>query len=227
MNIKIDPKIAEIHGSVKIAYLVISGIVVSKTPPREKKIARIIEAELRSQFNEIDFTSDFYIKEWLAFASQMRIEKPELLPAQIGLIKNILLGRDIPKINNVVDAGNIIAAKFRCPVGIFDLSTLGKDVTLRKAGAGERYTPMFELESTELLQGEVVYADEMGIFSRYSKDSDRTKITELTDTILCVIDGTNGIFSEHLLNARTELAQLLKEVAGDDLKIESDLVIAK
>jgi DNA/RNA-binding domain of Phe-tRNA-synthetase-like protein len=226
-SVTIDPEIAVKYGGVKIAYLFIDGVKIVKTPPREKKIARNLESEIREHFRSVKLESDGNLRDWMCLAEKMGVIEEHLLPAQIGLIKSILAGRDIPKINNVVDAGNIIAAKYRCPVGIFDAAGIVSNICLRIAKKDEEYLPMFSSHNVKVLSQEIVYSDQLGIFSRYSKDADRTKITDHTNSIFCVIDGTDSIALSHIIEARDELASLIKEIAGEIEPIVSNFVIAK
>lgn len=222
----IDSKVAEKFGSIKVGYMFIDNIAVIKTPPREKKLARQVEATIRERLQSKNLLEETKILEWTALANKMGISEEDELPANIGLLKSINSGRDIPKINCVVDAANIIAAKFCCPVGVFDANALHSEITLRIATAGENYLPLLGDKNIEVHEGEIVYSDSQGIFSRYCKDADRSKVTEQTTSLFCVVDGTNETPAEYVEQVRNELSDLLKEVCGQSISIVSGLAIA-
>lgn len=163
-KVSIDPKIEKKFSAIKIAYLFANNISVIKTPPREKKIARQVEANLRAAFSMETLENDINIKEWIEVAENMAITSEDDLPAHIGLVRRIISGRDIPKINNVIDAANITAAKYRCPVGVFDANEIVSDITLRFAEKGESYVPLFAEKAIAVNEAEIVYADQKGIF---------------------------------------------------------------
>jgi DNA/RNA-binding domain of Phe-tRNA-synthetase-like protein len=217
--VKIDEMVAQSYGAIKIAYLIARNIQVIPTPPREKKLARKVEVDVRTKFTIVNFQEDPLISSWFELAKKMGISSDDDLPAQIQLLRRILSRYDIPKINNVVDAANITAAEFKCPVGAFDFDNLQGNVTLRLAKAGEVMKPLFASSMIELPEGEIVYADEAKVFSRYSKDADDTKITDVTKNIFCVVDGTKQIPAEHITKARDSLDSILRDVCGNAISI--------
>jgi DNA/RNA-binding domain of Phe-tRNA-synthetase-like protein len=223
----IDEHVAQSYGAIKIAYLIARNIQILPTPPREKKIARRVEADARSKFTSQTLPEDPLLGSWLDLARKMGITNDDELPAQIQLLRRIISGKDIPKINNVVDAANITAAEFKCPVGAFDFDKLQGKVTLRLARAGESMRPLFSSSAIEIPEGEIVYADVDKIFSRYCKDADETKITESTKNIFCVVDGTDQTPTEHVIRARDSLAILLRDVCGNETLVEEGLVIGR
>jgi DNA/RNA-binding domain of Phe-tRNA-synthetase-like protein len=191
MNNKL-PEFLEISGEirsrfpgVKVAYLLLHNAQVISTPPRQKKRARAAESELRSSFDKESILSEPNIASWIALYRSMSLDITEIRPAQLELALNVLRGKNIPKINNIVDAANMLAIITKCPVGAFDLDHLVPPVTLRLSTSGEIYVPLFCSEAETVPPGEIVYADNEGIFSRYSKDADRTKITEDTQNVFC------------------------------------------
>lgn len=225
-TIKIEKEVLNKFGCIKIAYLLIEGVNIEKTPPREKKIARKIESEIREEFRNKNFEDESNINTWISFSNKMGNFEEEFYPAHIGLVQRILSGRDIPKINNIVDAGNIISAKYKCPVGIFDSDKISDKISLKISDGNELYIPILSENEVKIATGEVIYSDGVGVFSRYSKDADRTKVTDNTKNLLCVIDGTDLISAEYILAARDELLSLIKEVCVSELKIYSNIILA-
>ena len=118
----IDPAVVKLYGDVKVSYLLITGFDVLPTPPRLKKVARKVEQEFRDQFKTPD-DSDL-LQSWKRLGRDMGLTDSDDFPAPRALVETILLGRNIPKINCVVDAANITAIKYQTPVGVFDADKL-------------------------------------------------------------------------------------------------------
>ncbi len=218
-SVTINADVVARYGEIKIAYLLAANIRVAATPPREKKLARQVEAELRASLAADNLEADAVLSSWLRLSQAMRIQSAADRPAQLQLISRILSARDIPKINNIVDAANITAAQYRSPVGVFDLDKLEGPIRLRLAQPDDVMIPLFAPSAVSLVSGEIVYSDNTGVFSRYSKDSDRTKIENETRNLFAVVDGTASVGAEYLATARDALAKLLEDVAGPDLMI--------
>lgn len=222
----IDSAVTRQYGDVRLSYMLIAGFTVSPTPPRMKKIARKIEQELRESLGKPDDSET--LRSWKNFAQDMGLNRPDDLPAPRALVEDVLRGRNIPKINGVVDAANITALKFQSPVGVFDIDTLHAPITLRLARNGEGIVPIMASAEVRCMPNEVVYSDRDRIFSRYSRDADFSKITERTQNILCVVDGTNEVPREHILRALNFLESLLVEVGNDGwtCQVRGDAVVA-
>jgi DNA/RNA-binding domain of Phe-tRNA-synthetase-like protein len=225
-TLTISHNLALKYPGLKVSYAVLEGLNVLPTPPRLKKQARASEKEIRDAFSGKGIDSDAIIDSWKQLANRMHISDSDSLPAQIGLIARVLGGREIWKINNIVDSGNIVALKSRSPVGMFDYDKICDYIALRESALNETYIPLLASQSEIVTVGEVVYSDSAGIFSRYCKDSDRTKITESTVRILTVIDGTPEVSIDTLEHAKAFLLDLIKLTCPNLVVLQSDTVVA-
>lgn len=211
---------------VKVHYLVYENITVSSIPPRVKKQARRIEAELNERHTIATIRDDPIILSWISLYQEMGIDADEIRPACYESAYNILTGRNIAKINNIVDIANITMAKFLFPVGAFDFGNIEGDISLRISQKGENYVPLFSSEEEEIPEGEIVYADSKGIFSRYSKDADRTRIRDETKTVIFVIDGTKDVSDVQLSDCARFLGGMVADIITDAKLIENKFVCA-
>lgn len=127
-----------------------------------------------------------------------------------SLIRRILQGKDLYKINNVVDTNNLISIETGYSVGSYDLEMVQGDISFRTGKEGEKYQGIGkELINLENLP---VFADEIGSFGSPTSDSTRTMITEKSKNILTILISFNGI---NELEKSLSLAQLyLEKYAG-------------
>ena len=225
-DIIITPEVAARHPGTKVAYLQVRGVKVTTTPPREKKLARKAEALLRNRLTHETILNNPIVVSWYELYDQMGLDTRIVRPAQVDLALRVLAQRDIPKINNIVDAANIVALSSMCPVGAFDLGRMTDPIMLRLSSEHESYMPLFTDSPEVVPQDEIVYADANGIFSRYSKDAHRTRISEDTTSVLFVIDGTSVVAKETLLQAREQLDAIVRDVGGEAVTIEFGYVEA-
>lgn len=214
----IDPSVRATYGDVKLAYVLASGLVVGQTPPRLKKIARAVEADVRADAQVDDGKQR--LDDWAQLAQNMGLTQSSDLPAPHALVRDVLRGRTIPKINFVVDTANIVALKFMTPVGVFDLDALEPPISLRLARNGEEITPIAADAPVACVNREIVYAERSRVFSRYSRDAEFSKVTDQTTRILCVVDGTPEMSARHVLEAAEYLVALLRDVAGESFTVE-------
>ncbi len=108
-----------------------------------------------------------------------------------ALIRRILQGKGLYKINNVVDTNNLISIETGYSVGSYDLEKLQGSINFRIGKDGEKYQGIGkEMINIEKLP---VFADDIGAYGSPTSDSTRAMITEETKEILTVLISFNGI----------------------------------
>jgi DNA/RNA-binding domain of Phe-tRNA-synthetase-like protein len=215
-NITISDDLKNRYPGIKFGYIITNNIVVQEENDKLEKIKRNIEKEIREKELEY-YKNDGNIKGWLDLFREMELNPNKTPPAQYALIKRIIKGNPIPKINTIVDIANVMAAKSRLPVGAFDIEHIKDKIELRLSMSGEKFHPLFSDEFEEVPPNEVVYSDSEKIFSRYSKDCDETKITDKTKSVFFVIDGTKDTPSEEISKYLDLLENLLKDVSNANI----------
>ena len=110
---------------------------------------------------------------------------------------------------------------------MFDLDGIDGRVELRPACPGESVRPMSRAAEVPLEPGELVYADSTQVFSRYSRDAERTRVTGATTSILCLVDGTPVTPVEHVQEALGALTVLLHDVGGPGFTVEFEILVAR
>jgi len=106
-----------------------------------------------------------------------------------SLLRRIVKGKGLYKVNNIVDINNLVSIISRNSVGVYDLDKIKGDVIF-KIGGNEIYEGIgrgiINIENIPLLY------DELGPFGSPTSDSTRTMIGETTDRILVNIISFKG-----------------------------------
>lgn len=107
-----------------------------------------------------------------------------------ALMRRLVKGLGIYRINTAVDANNLISLATGHSVGMFDADKVVPPVTFRRAGPGETYDGIgrgpLNLEALPVL------ADAEGPFGSPTSDSERTKVTLATRRLLVTILAFDG-----------------------------------
>lgn len=214
-EIDVGDKLAERFPGQKVAYAFAEGIGVRSTPSELETMLSDLESETREAFREKPLDSHPSLESWLTIAAQTGMLELGEKPAPIGLLERFQENQHFPKINSVVDVTNLIAVKYLTPVGAFDLDSLRGEVRLRLSEEGEVMIPLFKDEPDMIPEGEIIYSDDEGPFSRYSIDADRSKISDSTTDVLFVVDGTTHHELSEIENARDELMNLVARFSGE------------
>ena len=132
-----------------------------------------------------------------------------------ALLRRILQGKPVYRINNVVDINNLISITSYYSVGSYDLDKLSGPVVFTVGGAGESYKGIGkEIVNIENLP---VFADEGGKFGSPTSDSEKAMITSDTKTVLMNIISFSGPgYIEGYLQKAGEL--LAKYAGGEDFE---------
>lgn len=171
---------------------------------------------VKEQLNLEDLTSDCRIKDGRETYKALGKSPSKYRLSSEALMRRILQGKGLYRVNNIVDINNLISIKSRFPVGSYDLSNINYPVTLNKAKEGESYKGIGkDALNIEKLP---VFCDDKGPFGSPTSDSVRAMIRETTkEIIMCIysFSGEDGL--EGYLNEAQELLERYAE--GSNFKI--------
>lgn len=132
-----------------------------------------------------------------------------------ALIRRVLQGKGVYKINNIVDINNLISLKSKFPVGSYNIKNLHSPISLVIGEAGQQYKGIGkEFVNIENLP---VLADSMGCFGSPTSDSERAMITDKAKEIVMCIFSFSGKteVGEYLHYAKDLLA---RNANGQDME---------
>ncbi len=107
-----------------------------------------------------------------------------------ALYRRVRQGKDLYRVNSVVDVNNIVSLETGCSLGSYDLDRVRGGVTLRLGGADERYAGIGK--GAVPLAGLPVLCDDEGPFGSPVSDSERTMVRADTRRVMTVIFGFSG-----------------------------------
>jgi DNA/RNA-binding domain of Phe-tRNA-synthetase-like protein len=102
-----------------------------------------------------------------------------------ALLRRIIAGKGLPRINAVVDIINLVSVESRLPIGLYDLAHVQGDIVFRAGRAGETYKGIGKYDLN--LEGLPVFCDALGPHGSPTSDSERTIVTSETKNVLAVI----------------------------------------
>src|SRR6266404_6000034 len=123
-----------------------------------------------------------------------------------ALLRRLIAGKGMPRINNVVDVINLVSVESRLPIGLYDLAHVEGPIEFRAGRAGETYKGIgkYDLNLEEL----PLFADAQGPHGSPTSDSERTMVTPATKLVLAIIVSFGG--PSGLDQGLQRLAELLK-----------------
>jgi DNA/RNA-binding domain of Phe-tRNA-synthetase-like protein len=106
-------------------------------------------------------------------------------PSSEALLRRVMKGDGVPRINNVVDVCNWCSLEFQLPYGLYDLDRIDGAIELRLGRNGEAYAGI--RKDDVHVGGRLTLADSRGPFGNPTSDSARTMVTGSTGRVLMVV----------------------------------------
>ncbi len=204
----IDESAADL--GVLMAYMVAWGPSVSSLDSKvlNSEIERLLD-ELRGGFTLEGLKRDPRVRAYRDFYWRIGVDPTKTRPSSEALVRRALRGR-FPRINPVVDAGNVASARGMVPIGLYDLDSLVLPARLTLSRGGEEFKPIGG-GPEELPPGIPVLVDAQGkIVHVYPhRDSIDTAVKPSTTKILAIAAGVPGIPGEALIETLRDLGRLL------------------
>jgi DNA/RNA-binding domain of Phe-tRNA-synthetase-like protein len=127
-----------------------------------------------------------------------------------ALLRRLMAGKGMPRINNVVDVINLVSVESRLPVGLYDLAHVEGAIEFRAGRAGETYKGIGKYDLN--LEGLPLFADAQGPHGSPTSDSERTMVTEATTRVLAIVVSFAG--ASPLDDATKRMLELLEQHAS-------------
>jgi DNA/RNA-binding domain of Phe-tRNA-synthetase-like protein len=142
-------------------------------------------------------------------------------PSLERLLALALKRGDLPAVNSLVDAYNLVSARWRLSLGAHDLDKVAPPVTLRLLTGRETFTPLGRGTSETVTAGEYGYVDARDrVLCRLDVlQADFSKVTTATVNALLIIEGTARHSADVFSKATTDAIELLTRHCGGTAEI--------
>jgi DNA/RNA-binding domain of Phe-tRNA-synthetase-like protein len=220
MNLKIDAQLKTRFSDLTALTCNVKDIKVEKQNVVLEKFKDEITEKAREKYDLDSVKNLPTFRAYRDFFWRVGIDPIKNRPAAEALMRRILGGRTIPRINTLVDAYNLVSIKTEIALAAFDANKLKGDLLMRFSEKGEKFLGI-GMEKPMLLQvGEIVVSDSEKLVAIYPyRDADGTKITEKTKNAVLLVCGVPGIGEETLENAAQMALEYITSFCGGEGKI--------
>ncbi len=183
MDIYIDKSITNILDEFDIIAFKMD--VVIENSDKISNLISLYENKIRGEYSLADVLNIPFIKEGRDGYKKLGKDPSRYRLACESLLRRIVKGNNLYKINNVVDAGNILSIETNRSVAVLDFDKIKFPVTIRLGTEEDEY---YGIGRGKINVSDIpLYCDELGAFGSTTSDTERTMITENTKTILVFI----------------------------------------
>jgi DNA/RNA-binding domain of Phe-tRNA-synthetase-like protein len=208
--------IANAFPNYKVAVVVAEDLVIAMERPAalDALIARR-EAAARAQWSGAELSAIPGVAAWRAAYKAFGIKQTRYRSSVERLVKNVLAGRPLARVNAFVDLYNAVSLAHVLPLGADDLDRVTPPLAFRYARDGDSFVDMAEEgdQPEAPKPGEIVYADAAHVLCRrwnWRQDA-RTLITPATRRAVVTVQ-QNG--AGDVAGAASDLIDLIQQFCG-------------
>lgn len=147
-----------------------------------------------------------------AMYKRVGLDPTKTRPSSEALLRRVLKGGTLPRINTMVDVVNWCSVEFQLPYGLYDASRIDGSVTMRLGRDGEEYAGI--RKDAVHVAGRITVADDKGPFGNPTSDSARTMVTPRTTDALVVVYAPFEVGVSNLDRALQATADRLAQACG-------------
>lgn len=206
MNITIDPAIA-----LKLGYLELADCTIGESSDALRAVYDETARAVGERFANAGIAEHPVAGGVRRLFKSVGIDPSRYRPSAEALVRRIVKGQGLYHINCIVDINNICSIESLFPLGAYDQERIEGDVTVRLGTSDEVYQGI----GREInIAGKLASADGQGAFGSPIADSDRTKITEATRSVLVLLYAPRDTDDAEIKKTLDRFAALAAEHAG-------------
>jgi DNA/RNA-binding domain of Phe-tRNA-synthetase-like protein len=175
---------AELRGRVIAVWFALDGLHHREDPGFRAEVARVAAA-LRARWAGASPASIPLLAPARQLYKATGMDPTRHRPSSEALLRRLLLGKELYRLDPVVDTGNLFSLAHGLPLGLYDRERIAGDVTLRLGQPGEHFPGIRKAPVN--VGGRLCLADAAGAFGSPSSDSERTAIGETTQQGLALL----------------------------------------
>lgn len=191
--------------------IVVNGIT---NHPSLKRIRKLLKKAIDQQA-DASLENDAKLLAWDEAHRKFKSNPNKFPPSIKSLIKRVKKSPNLPYINSVVALFNFISLKYGFPCGGDDMAHVKGDLILGLADGTETFQPLGTKNEESPVKGEVIYFDSGTrnvMCRRWNwRNGETTRIESNTQQIVINLDCLPPTSPEQVIEARDELADLLKQ----------------
>ncbi len=203
---------ASLRGSLALGMLEADGVSHRELPEAFDAESRALCERLQSLFGGKQPADIPGVAETRALFHRLDIDPTKTRPSSEALLRRVLQGKGLPRVNPAVDVCNLCSLEFQLPLGLYDRDTIKGVIRVRVGTEGEGY-PGIRKQRVNL-GGRLLLADDEGPFGAPTADSQRTSVAARTKSLMVVVFCPRERAGGDLSACLEKIAELLTRHCG-------------
>lgn len=213
--IRLSPGLRERFPGLAAQTVRFTDVTVAGESPELERYKEEVAERVRARWGVEELRDHPTFRAYRDFFWKMGVDPTKTRPAAEALIRRVLRGNPIPRINTWVDAYNLVSMESAIPVASFDADLLDGQLLMREAEEGEEFLGIGMDKPVVLGGGEAVIEDGSRLAAIYPyRDADHSKVTMKTRNVLMLMCGAPGITLEALEDSASLAMRVLPRFCG-------------
>ncbi len=208
-DVRIDGSVA---GHLRAGIVEARGLTVVRHDPGLWAEVEIASARLRAAYAGREPVQIDGLQEARELYRRSGVDPTKRRPSSEALLRRVLRGDGLPRVNSLVDINNLCSLEFLLPIGLHDLEKTTGAFVLRLGRPGEGYEAIGK--GWYGVEGRLTAADDLGACGSPTSDSQRTMITLGTTRCLLIIYAPARYDAARLHAHAAVAAERIRRIAG-------------
>jgi DNA/RNA-binding domain of Phe-tRNA-synthetase-like protein len=218
--LNITEELKEEYLGLEAQLIQIEGIEVEKSNPSLEDLKESVFERIRDRWDLEELKELTLFRAYRDFFWSMGVDPTKIRPASEALIRRVLRGREIPRINTLVDSYNLASIETGIPLAAFDRSKLEGKLLMRRAEEGESFLGIGMEDEMILEGGETVVADGEKLIAIYPyRDAESSKVTTSTKDVLLMVCGAPQVDRGVLTDAGNTAIDYIKKFCDGEITV--------
>jgi DNA/RNA-binding domain of Phe-tRNA-synthetase-like protein len=214
-GIEVAADVMQKFPDLRVLLCEVQGVEISDVDPQLEEFKEKVCADVKRRFTLEDLKDEPVFRAYRDFFWRIGIDPTKTRPAAEALIRRVLGGRALPRINTAVDAYNLASMKTCVALAAFDIGKLEGQLRMRFAEVGEAFFGIGMDKPVTTAGGEIVMADAARLVAIYPhRDADYSRLTLQTKNLLLVSCGAPDISLAQLEEAANTASEFVIRFCG-------------
>ncbi|MDP7982182.1 MAG: B3/B4 domain-containing protein [Conexivisphaera sp.] len=216
MDLEISGDVSSRFPGLRVRLVEIRSVRADPVNEGLESFKEEVYGRIRSAHSMETIRDDPVFRAYRDFYWSLGIDPTKTRPASEALVRRIVAGKGLPRINTLVDSYNLASAMSGIPLAAFDSDRLSGDaLRMRFSRPGEEFLGIGMGSPRELTGREIVVEDGAGLVAIYPyRDADRTKVTGSTRNVLIMVCGAPGIPDAALEEAEALARRIISDYSA-------------
>ncbi len=214
MKFEIDPILFDTVPSLKLGINHYTKITVSESPQMLKGRLQLFQEHLFFDLEDKAVTDFPGIQEWREVWKSFGANPGRYRHSTEALMRRIAKQKYLAPFHSAVDLNNFFSLQYVIPVGIYDITAIEGDVTLKKGNETMAYEGLNGRLNT--LENILTLSDSLGGFGSPYVDSKRTAVTESTTEAIHVFFLRPSMPAEEAIELTSSAGKMFTDLNGGE-----------